>query len=124
MSGLFPSPQGVIYSATKAFLNTFSEGLDLELRDTDVKVQALCPGLTRTEFHNHPDFENFKLKFPKEMWMTPEQVVEQSLEALIQNEVIFIPGVRNQASIATLTHPKYGKKVREKFLKNQIIPRK
>ena len=52
------SPGNVVYDSTKSFLNTFSENLKFEMQDMDIKIQALCPGLTRTEFHEVVDFKN------------------------------------------------------------------
>ncbi len=48
---LFSPLSGTMYSSTKAFEVMFSENLQSELYDTGLKIQALCPGLTHTEFH-------------------------------------------------------------------------
>ena len=77
------TPGNVLYDATKSFLATFSENLRLELGDKGIKVQALCPGFTRTEFHEVGDFENFdKSAIPDSLWMMPDEVVSLSLKAL------------------------------------------
>ena len=54
VAGFGQSPENVSYCATKAWINSFTEGLDMELRaaSSPVKVQALCPGFTVTGFHD------------------------------------------------------------------------
>ena len=52
VSALLPGPYHATYGATKAFVNSFTEALHEELRGTGVRVQALCPGFTRTEFQD------------------------------------------------------------------------
>jgi len=87
----------VTYASTKAYLNAFSESLHGELRGTGVRVQALCPGFTYTDFHDRPGFEHFKRSsLPKFMWSTSEQVVEASLRALEKDQVICVPGFMNK----------------------------
>jgi short-subunit dehydrogenase len=82
-----------LYHATKACLNALSQGLALELRGTGVKVQALCPGFTHTEFHDTPEYKDFRrTSIPAFMWMTPQQIVDASLADLKKGKVISIPG--------------------------------
>jgi uncharacterized protein len=80
------------YCATKAYLTTFSEGLAAELAGTGVRVQALCPGFTRTEFHSRmaePD------RLPGFAWLSAEAVVEHSLRCLDRGgPTVCIPGLR------------------------------
>ena len=52
VAAFLPAAGNATYSGTKAFLNAFSQGLAAEVRGTGVQVQALCPGFTRTEFHD------------------------------------------------------------------------
>ena len=94
MGAFMLTPGNVLYDATKSFLATFSENLWLEVRDKGIKVQALCPGFTRTEFHEVGDFKNFdKSAIPDSLWMMPDEVVRQSLKALEKSRnVVFIPG--------------------------------
>ena len=83
----------VNYSATKAYLTTFSEGLGAELRGTGVRVQALCPGFTRTEFHERMGPEAGDR--PRLLWMSATSVVSTSLRQLERGgPVVCIPGLR------------------------------
>jgi short-subunit dehydrogenase len=87
----------VQYAATKAYLNTFSEGLQDELRGTAVRVQALCPGFTYTEFHDAGGMQEFdRSQVAKWMWMSPDDVVDYSLKKLAGRVTIVIPGWKNR----------------------------
>jgi len=83
----------VTYNATKAYLVTFSEALSAELRQKGVRIQALCPGYTTTEFHDTPELGRLRsYPLPRWLWFTPEKVVRESIKALAQNKIICIPG--------------------------------
>jgi short-subunit dehydrogenase len=92
------TPGNVMYGATKSFLATFSENISLEVNDRGIRIQALCPGFTRTEFHDVGDFKDFdKSVIPDSAWMMPDDVVSLSLEALEKDKaVVFIPGMKNR----------------------------
>ncbi len=87
-----------IYSGTKGYLNNFSEGLSVECHGTGVKVQALCPGFTITEFHDTREYLPYRIKerLPRIFWMTSEAVVRDSLRALKHGNVIYVPGFGNK----------------------------
>ena len=90
-----PKRKDAIYVASKAFVNRFTESLALELKGSGVRVQALCPGFTLTEFHDAPEYAPYHIKerIPAWLWMKPEQVVEESLQALGEDRVICVPGI-------------------------------
>ena len=89
-----PMPFNATYGGTKAFVNSFTEALHEELRDTGVRVQALCPGFTRTEFQETAGVESSVV--PAFAWMEAEQVVEASLRALERGDLVCIPGATNR----------------------------
>jgi short-subunit dehydrogenase len=94
----------VMYSSTKAFLNAFSTNLSNELLGTGVKIQALCPGFTYTEFHDAEKIKNFdRAAIPAFAWTTSEQVVDASLKALDRNRVVVVPGFINQVFVVLLS---------------------
>jgi short-subunit dehydrogenase len=91
LAAFVPGPYDAAYGATKAFVNSFTEALHEELRGTGVRVQALCPGFTHTEFQQRAGVNTARL--PTWVWMTPEAVVEASLRALQRGQVVCVPGL-------------------------------
>ena len=90
----------VMYTSTKTALTVFSELLQEKIKDTRVIIQSLCPGFTYSEFHDTESMSGFQRGwFPKEAWMTTEEVVTLSLEAIRNREVIFIPGEYNRTNV-------------------------
>lgn len=85
---------GPMYSGTKSFLVMFSENLQGEVKNKGVSVQALCPSLTHTEFHEVAGMD--KSVLPKLLWMTAERVVRISIRALGRRAVLCIPGFKNK----------------------------
>lgn len=100
ISAFYPSPGDINYPASKAYLNTFSQALQAEVLDSGIIVQALCPGFTVTEFHDTDIIEFDRTKVPTALWMTAEEVVDESLHSLNPNRVICIPGLRYKLMIA------------------------
>lgn len=93
-SAFQPVPYLAIYGASKAFLLSFTEALATELRGTGVRVQALCPGLTESEFHQTAGTD--KVLFTKTGAMTAAAVVEQSLRAVERGRLRVITGWQNR----------------------------
>lgn len=86
------------YCATKAYLRVFSEGLGMELDGTGVRVQALCPGFTHTEFHERGGID--KTTVPSMLWLDATRVVDDSLAQVARGgPVICIPGKRYKAIV-------------------------
>jgi len=96
----FSPLSGSVYSATKAFLVNFSENLQYELARTGVRIQALCPGLTHTEFHEVSGADTSAL--PGFLWMSAPDVARISLRALGRRKVVCVPGLKNRLIIAPM----------------------
>ena len=94
-AGMIPLPTFAVYAATKAYVNSFSEALRIELHGSGVKVNALCPGPVETEFGQVASRENSKRKFapPAFLLVTKEDVVRQTLNALARGQGRLIPGL-------------------------------
>lgn len=86
-----PVPFLNVYSATKSFVLSFTEALATEIAGSGVRVQALCPGLTDTEFFDvaHTDARMLVNRLPRH---TPEAVVAAALRGLERGRLRVIPG--------------------------------
>ncbi len=101
-----PGPMCATYVATKAFVLSFSESLAEELRDTGVRVMVLCPGFTRTEFHDRIGVGPPSV--PDVVWMSAEAIVEGALADLARGKVVSVPGAGNKAMVsATRLMPRW-----------------
>lgn len=98
MAGLVPGSSGhTLYAAAKGFLIRFSESLAMENHDTGIRVQALCPGFTYSEFHDVVGTRDIVSQMPDYMWMKAEDVVRFSLEQLDKDSpVVAVPGRANR----------------------------
>jgi short-subunit dehydrogenase len=94
LAGESPAPYTATYGATKAFVTSLSQALHEELRGTGVKVQALLPGFTRTEFQERAGIDPGTV--PSFAWMSAESVVEASLAALERGDALCVPGAGNK----------------------------
>lgn len=97
-----PSPGNVSYCATKAWMNSFTDGLWMEMMAlrSPVKVQALCPGFTYTEFHDVMGVKRDQLS--RRFWMPAGFVVSESLRGLERGARVVVPGWRYRLLVALL----------------------
>jgi short-subunit dehydrogenase len=92
---------GGTYSASKSYLTVLSESLHAEVRDTNVKISALCPGFTRTEFHQRG---RMKMKgLPDFMWLDSDQLVAASWSDAESGKAVSIPGWQYKILIALIS---------------------
>ncbi len=94
------------YCATKAYLNTFSESLAREVSSLGVTVQALCPGLTDTDFHMSADYDAWdRAAYPAFMWQTADEVVGYSLQHIREGKSgMCITGWLNKVLVLVVRH--------------------
>jgi short-subunit dehydrogenase len=90
IAGLQPLPYNATYAATKSFLTTFSLSVHEEVRHQGVRVVALLPGFTHTEFHDH-GVEKFAGSSP--IWLPSDKVVAAALRDLDRNWATSVPGM-------------------------------
>lgn len=81
---------GGSYSASKSYITVISESLNTELAGTHVKVSALCPGFTRTEFHQRARMSMKGL--PNFMWLNADELVKKAWSDALRGEAVSIPG--------------------------------
>jgi short-subunit dehydrogenase len=92
VAAFMPAAISSTYGSTKAWINAFTEGLYLELKSkgSAVKMQALCPGFTYTEFHDVARMD--RKVIPGPMWLRAENVVAESLRGLDRGKLFVVPG--------------------------------
>jgi short-subunit dehydrogenase len=87
------------YGATKAYVLSLSRTAALEAAPYGVVVQALCPGMTHTEFHARSGSDAEK-RIPGFLWLSPERVVDESIAALARGRTVCIPSRRWKVIVA------------------------
>jgi uncharacterized protein len=92
VSGFMPVPQQATYSASKAFALTFTEALTIDLHGTGVTATALCPGPVKT------DFGGIIEGLPDALYIDPERVAREAIDALEQGRLSVVPGVLNKVN--------------------------
>jgi short-subunit dehydrogenase len=90
-------PRRAVYAAAKSFLVTFSEVIAGELLPFGIRVQAVCPGMVRSEFHRRQGID-----MSERPRMEPDKVVQASLADLANGVVISIPGLADTNALARL----------------------
>jgi short-subunit dehydrogenase len=99
VGGFVASPFMATYTATKAFVLSFSEAVGAELEGTGVRVLCVCPGFTRTEFQSHVDIDMAQI--PSMAWMTADQVADEAVAATASGGVL-VNGVMNRVLTTAL----------------------
>lgn len=96
LAGFQPSPVMAVYSATKAFVTSFTEAVHEELKKTGVSVTVLCPGFTHTGFQDSANVPAAN-ELPEFMWQSADEVAVAGLDGLAKNRAVVIPGAINKA---------------------------
>ena len=96
-----PGPLMSVYYASKAYVLSFSQALDEELRKTGVTVTCLCPGATATEFAERAGVGNTRL-FSLTGVANAEAVARYGYAATMRGERVALPGIKNRAHIQSL----------------------
>ena len=93
-TAFYPVPHAAVYAASKAFVNSFSEAVDHELRGTDVAITTVCPGFTRTDAPRRIGFSEDNI--PSWWWADPDEVAKTALEGARRGKTIVSPKIVNR----------------------------
>ncbi|MDX1626287.1 MAG: SDR family oxidoreductase [Wenzhouxiangellaceae bacterium] len=99
LAGIAPGSSGhTLYPAVKAWLIKFSESLAVENASAGIRVQAFCPGFTRSEFHAAAGTEDVVSRVPGFMWMQADDAVGRSLDQFEKTNgtTVYVPGAVNK----------------------------
>ncbi|ORI17170.1 mycolate reductase [Rhodococcus sp. 1168] len=96
-AGNMAIPNNATYAASKAFVNTFSESLRLELKDSGVHVTLLAPGPVRTETPDPADASIVDKLVPDFLWIDSTYTAKLSLDSLATNKMRVVPGLLSKA---------------------------
>jgi short-subunit dehydrogenase len=97
-----PSPRLAVYAATKAYVTSLTESLHEEAAGTGVKVTALCPGLTKTEFQRVSNTERYADVFPGFVWTSVDDVARTGLADVVSGKAISVPGWMYRSMVAAV----------------------
>jgi len=94
-----PGPWQSVYHGTKAFVQSFTEAIRSEIKDSGVTVTALLPGATDTDFFRKADMLDSKLVVEGKL-ASPEQVAKDGYEALMSGDDMVVSGFKNKTQVA------------------------
>jgi short-subunit dehydrogenase len=105
LAGYAPGAKGhTLYPGAKSLTIKFSEALDAEYRDRGIRVTAVCPGFTRTEFATANGTQAIMDASPRMFFQTAQAVVETAIAANERGAVVVIPGWHNRVAAGLLRH--------------------
>ncbi|MEU7802810.1 SDR family oxidoreductase [Micromonospora arborensis] len=102
VAGFGATMPGSTYPASKAWVTNFSESVGLSARTFGVRVMALCPGYTRTEFHQRAGINMSKT--PEWLWLRAEAVVDEALRDLGKGKMVSVPAWKYKVVVAGMRH--------------------
>jgi short-subunit dehydrogenase len=91
-----------LYPGVKSLMVKFTQSLDAEYRAAGVKVTAICPGFTRTEFAAEAGIQEIMERESRLFFQTAEAVVETAIRANERGRVVVVPGWHNKLAAAML----------------------
>lgn len=102
VSGFAPVMPGSTYPASKAWVTNFSESVGQSVRPYGVRVMALCPGYTRTEFHQRAGIN--MAKTPEWMWLDADDLVRDALRDLARGRPVSVPNWKYKLAVFGMRH--------------------
>jgi len=91
-----------LYPGVKGLMVKFSQSLDAEYRAAGLKITAICPGFTRTEFAQQAGIHEIMERESRLFWQSAEAVVETAIRANERGRVVVVPGWHNKLAAALL----------------------
>lgn len=96
LAAFSPPGASLLYTGIKSYVLGMSQSLDMELKPQGIHVTALCPGFTRSEFHDTMGTRDAADKLPGLLWQEADEVVREGWEAVMKGKPVCVPGVVNK----------------------------
>ena len=103
-AGFQPLPRQSTYSASKAFVLSFTEAISSDLKGTGVSATALCPGPVKTEFTEQHEGFDAAASTPDFIWMSAEDCARAAVNGLERGKRVVVPGVANRVGTLAGQH--------------------
>ncbi|WP_165855165.1 SDR family NAD(P)-dependent oxidoreductase [Marinobacter sp. JSM 1782161] len=100
LAAFAPPPSGMLYTGIKRYLLDVSQSADMEFRRSGVRVTALCPGFTYTEFHDVQGTREQVSRLPGIFWQDADAVARIGLQAALAGKAVCVPGRFNRVLAA------------------------
>lgn len=97
-----PPAASLLYTGIKSYVLNVSQSMDMELKPHGVHVTALCPGFTRTEFHDVMGTRDAANQFPDFVWQSAADVVAEAYAAVMAGKPVCVPGWVNRITAASV----------------------
>lgn len=102
IAALLPAGSGLLYTAIKRYVFDLSQSLDQDLKPLGVHVTALCPGFTRTEFHDVMGTREAADNLPRFAWGEADDVAAAGWSAVMAGRPVCVPGLVNKAMVSAV----------------------
>jgi short-subunit dehydrogenase len=96
LAAFSPPGASLLYTGIKSYVLGISQSLDMELKPQGIHVTALCPGFTRSEFHDTMGTRDAADKLPGLLWQEADAVVKEGWDAVMKGKPVCVPGVVNK----------------------------
>ncbi len=96
LAAFSPPGASLLYTGIKSYVLGMSQSLDMELKPQGIHVTALCPGFTRSEFHDTMGTRDAADRLPGLLWQEADEVVREGWEAVMKGKPVCVPGLVNK----------------------------
>ncbi len=102
LAALSPPGASLLYTGIKSYVLNISQSLDMELKPQGIHVTALCPGFTRSEFHDTMGTREAANQIPDLLWQEANEVVNEGWQAVMSGKPVCVPGLVNQIAASVM----------------------
>jgi short-subunit dehydrogenase len=102
LAAFSPPGASLLYTGIKSYVLGMSQSLDMELKPQGIHVTALCPGFTRSEFHDAMGTRDAADKLPALLWQDADDVVREGWAAVMKGQPVCVPGIVNKVVASTM----------------------